>query len=1044
MTRPSGRRPSSGILGFFIDHPNAANLLMAMMILFGIVGALRMNTQFFPTVDVPRITVNIAWSGASARDVEANILDAVEPELRFLDGLDKITSYAREGAASITLEFVDGAEMQKALSDVETAVAGVTTLPEDSDDPLISRSIFYESVAKIALSGPFSEQALRVYAREIRDGLLDAGIDRVTFEGLRDREIHIDVSEHDLRRLGVSPGIIADRIGAAMRDMPSGTLEGDIEKQLRSADPPEEPAEIGAIEIVSGASGEKLLLRDIASVSTGFDEDEPIGFSGRNRAIELTVQRAETADTLATAEIFGAFMADIRERYPESLRIDVYDVRSDRLNERIMLLINNGLSGLVLVIIVLFLFLNARVAFWVAVGIPTALMATVGLMLVTGQTINMISLFAMIMMLGIIVDDAIVVGEETATLHRRYGNGARAAHEGARRMFWPVLAATLTTMAAFYPLFLVQDTVGQIMSALPFVVIVAVLASLLESFFILPGHLRHSLGTREPRISRFRQMLDGAFETFRERLHRPFVTLSYRWRYATVALAIASLIVTAGLVSGGRVGFQFFPSPESENLIGGIAFAAGTPQSDVAEAIVRIEDALYQAEIALTGGEEDLIVATYAVIGKQGFSRGMNLAQLEVQLTASEVRSVRTSDVVAEWRRQVPDIPGVERLTLSSRRGGPPGQDIEIQLTGADISQLKEAALEVRELLAVYPGVSSIGDDLPYGKPEIQFSLTPRGLAMGFTLESVSRQVRDAFEGAIARRFADGEDEVTVRVRRAQQVEGLAALSNLSLRAPGGENVPLGTVVTLEDLQGFSVIQRVDGETTVAVTADVDTDVVTPIEIVTALRDGPLDDLVGPLGIAYEFAGRDEERRESFADLQQGSLIALVAIYLILAWVFASYVLPVAVMLIIPFGFVGATIGHYVMGFPLTILSFMGLLGLSGILVNNSIILVKRIMERVDDGETIGEASVGGSCDRLRAVLLTSLTTIGGLIPLLMEESLQAQFLLPMAITLVFGLALATVFVLFLVPAFMGIGADIARAFRAIYGRPRQQIQPAE
>ncbi|MEO1200270.1 MAG: efflux RND transporter permease subunit [Pseudomonadota bacterium] len=1032
-----------GVVAFFAAHRNAANLLMVMMLLFGIVGVMRMNTQFFPSLEVPTVTISIAWSGASAEDVESNILDAVEPEVRFVDGLKEMISYAREGAGTIRLEFDQGTDMQRALADVETAVAGVTILPDGSEDPVVTGSTWYETVAKLALSGPFSEDALRAIARDIRDDLIDAGIDRVVMDGFRDREILIEVSETDLQRLGLSIDAVAGRVSQALRDSPSGTLDGPIERQLRSAEPPATPTDIAAIDVLSLNSGETVTLGEIAEVRTAYDDDAAIGYSGGTRAIELTIQRSRTADTLETAAIFNAYLEDLRVTLPETLDISVYEVAADRLSDRIFLLVENGLTGLALVVIVLFVFLNARVALWVAVGIPTAVMATLGLMWATGQTINMISLFALIMMLGIIVDDAIVVGEETATLYAKHGRALQAASNGAERMFWPVIAATLTTIAAFFPLFLVSDTVGQIMHALPFVVIVALIASVIESFFILPGHLHHSLDGAPPRETRFRRAVDSTFNAFRWGPHLWLARLSVRWRYAVVALTVASFLIALGMVTSGRVGFQFFPSPESENVRAGISFAAGTPRTEVEAAILQIEAALADAEAELTNGtDERLVTATYAVIGQLGFSRGMNLAEINVQLTSSEVRTIRTSDIVTAWRAAAPDLPGVDRLTIATRRGGPPGRDVDIRLTGAEPEVLKQAALVVRDLLATYPGISGIADDLPFGKPEVLLSLTPRGSALGFTLEDVGRQVRSAFDGAIAHRFADGEDEVVVRVERVQSAPGLAGLLDLTLVSPDGIQVPITSIVSLTERQGFSAIQRFDGKTTVSVTADVDTDIATPVEMVAALQAGPLAETLRPFGVEFTFSGRDEERREAFGDLQTGALIALAVIFLILAWVFASYSLPLAVISIIPFGFVGAVLGHWLMGFPLTILSMMGLLGLSGILVNDSIILVKRMCDRMDEGEDVYEAAAHASCDRLRAVLLTSLTTIGGLGPLMFEQSLQAQFLLPMAITLVFGLAVATLFVLFLVPAIVGIGADIRRLARLLYGP--LPLQPAE
>ncbi len=1036
---------TSAPIRFFVRHRNASNLLMAMMVLFGIVSVFRLNTQLFPTTDIPRISVTIAWPGASAEDVEKNILHAVEPELRYLDDIEKVTSYAREGAGSITLEFAMGADMQKALSEVESAVSGVTTLPEDIETPVIRRTIWYEGVANISLSGPFSETALKTYAKEIRDGLLAAGIDKVDLVGFRKPEVWIDVPERELRRLGVTLSDIATRVSAATQDRPSGTLEGAVEKQLRSLGDGTTAEEIGAIETVSRETGEKVLLREIATVHDAFERDQTTGYSGGNRAIELQVERSTTADTLATAKILDAYLEAIRPTLPPTLQLEVYDIRAASLVDRINLLVKNGLSGLVLVVIILFLFLNARIAFWVAVGVPTAMMATLGFMWVTGQSINMISLFALIMCLGIVVDDAIVVGEHTATRYAMGDDPVQAAERGTGQMMWPVIASVLTTQVAFFPLTMIRDVIGQIMTALPQVVIAVLTASLIECLFILPGHLRHSLTSMRAEPGRFRRWFDSGFGRLRDGPFRAFVALSFRWRYTTVALSLASLVVAIGVIAGGRVGFQFFPTAEPENITASLTFAAGTPEEVVIAGVAGVEAALREAERAIAPEGERLIVATFASIGRSGFSRGMNFAEVDAQLTVSENRTVRSGDIVNAWRKAIPKIPGLETATVTGRRGGPPGRDLDIRLTGAPTDVLKEAALEIRELVSGYPGVGAVDDDLPYGKPEIVMTLTPRGAALGFTAESVGQQVRNAFEGAIARRVPAGDEEVTVRVRRVQAVPGLAALGNLSLRAPSGEFVPLSEIVDLTEKQGYAIIQRIDGETAVSVTADVDQDVTTNVELVAALDAGPLVAITSKYGIRYKFSGREEERAKSFEDLIFGAYISLGAIYLILAWVFASYGRPLAVMMIIPFGLTGAVLGHMAMGSPLTILSLMGLLGLSGILVNDSIILVSRLDERLGEGESISEAAVGASCDRLRAVLLTSLTTIGGLVPLLFETSLQAQFLIPMAATLVFGLAVATSFVLFLVPAIIGIGDDISRlgaAYMRLGRRPA--ATPAE
>jgi len=1024
-----------GILGFFVVHRNAANLLMGMLIVAGIYALSQLNTQFFPRTEIPTISIAIAWPGASAEDVEGNIVEAIEPEVRFLDGVDKVQSYAREGIATIVVEFEGNADMQKAQSDIEQAVASVTTLPQDSERAVISRAIFYESVAALAISGPFTEGALRAYAKDIRDVLLNSGVDRVVMKGVRDPELIVEISETNLRRLDLTVGDVADRIRQVSQDLPSGTLEGAQEKQLRSIGLATDATALGTIELKSLPGGEKVRLQDVADIRDGFDDSQPTGLRNGQLAMQLDIQRAMTADTLEVQDNVEKALEGLRPTLPPTLKLEVFNVQADLVVDRIMLLVKNGVGGLLLVLAILFIFLNARVAFWVSAGIPVAMMATLAVMLFTGQSINMISLFALIMTIGIIVDDAIVVGEHATTLREQGHPPAVAAYLGGKRMFGPVFAAILTTVAAFAPILLIGDIIGQILAAMPLVVMAVMVASLIECFLVLPGHMHHALEGAVTQ-SRFHRWFNGHFARFRDRTFERIVTTAYDMRYTTLSVAVAALVICIGLMQTGRVGFQFFPSPEGETVDATVVFAPGTPREVTQKAIEQIDAALRRAEVTLAGEAGALVQMAYGTIGETGGSfsatSGDNRGSLQAELVASERRTVRTREVIDAWRAELPVIPGVERIALKERRGGPPGRDLDVRLTGGDPRQLKAAALEVRDLLATFDGVSDVEDDLPYGKQELILEVNPRGAALGFTTESVGRQVRNSFEGAISKRFARDDEEVTVRVQL-PDAEKSRALEDLFLRTTNGREVPLTEVVNIREQSGFSRLRREDGQRFVSIAAEVDATVADSNAIVRALPEAGLADIASRYNLDYEFAGRAEEQLEAFADLGAGSLIMLVSIYIILAWVFASYARPIVVMAIIPFGLVGAVIGHLAMGFDLTILSFVALLGLAGILVNDSIILVSQIDNRLDDGEDVREAVIGGAKDRLRAVLLTSLTTVGGLLPLLFETSLQAQFLLPMAITLAWGLATATFLVLLVVPAILGIQEDA----RALFGRKR-------
>lgn len=1119
---------SRGFLELIVRHANAANLIMVVMVLFGAYGLAKLNTQFFPTIKIDLITVSISWSGASAEDVEANILEVIEPELRFVDGLDQITSYAREGSGSVVMYFHHGTNMQQALADVEQAVAGVTTLPLGSETPVITAPTFTDSVATLAVRGPFSEQALKVFARQIRDDLLSRGIDKVDLYGYRSPEYLVEIPERELRRLGLTISDVAGQIAGNTVDVPAGNLDGAVERQIRALAEDRSPESIGRIDVQALATGEKTSVDDIGTVVRAFNESEHQGFSDGARAIRIQIMRSEGTDTLKAARVVEDYLTEITPQLPQSLEILKYDVLADAVKERIALLVQNGLFGLILVVAVLFVFLNARIAIWVAAGIPVAMMATLGMMWIMGLSIDMFSMFALILMLGVIVDNAIVVGEHTATRYSMGDGPSEAAINGATTMLAPVTAASLTTIAAFLPILLIGDVLGQIMSTLTIVVVAVVIASLIECFCILPGHLSQALRSRpgwnwwrvvivalvpafflsalvtqpdmsvppflddlyDPmsalkavtgpgvyemilisvfftaalglesfllfmrrarqdtvraeRPSRFRRGFDTGFAWVRDFPFRKVVTVAVNWRYITLAIALAAMVLAVGLVRGGRVGFTFFPSPESETLTASIFFHAGIPEADAINAIMRIEDSLDAVEADLTRETgERLFESTYATLGVAGENQGGNVANISVQLTLSEARTVRTPEIVRAWQDVVPDIAGISRVAIAERRGGPPGRDLDIRLTGAPLAQLKAAAEDLQQELSGFPGTSAVEDDLPYGKPELLVELTPRGRALGFTVESAASQIRDAFEGNIARRFAEGDEEVSVRVRQVFDAQGTAALRQLSLRTQEGEFVPLTEVANLTDAQGFSVILRRDGATVVTVVADVDSEVTSSNQIIEDLQQTFLPQLAQKYGLDYSFAGRAEEQANAFSELLTGVLMAVAGIYIILAAIFASYSRPLVVMSIIPFGVVGAVGGHFLMGFDMTMLSMIGLLGLAGILVNNSIILVARFEERRKQGEELTVAAISASCDRLRAVLLTSMTTIGGLLPLMFETSLQAQFLLPMAITIVFGLATATALVLVLVPALLKIGDDISGMIQMRRQHDRQQSSAA-
>jgi multidrug efflux pump subunit AcrB len=1027
--------PRGGLIDIFARHPTAANLLMVLMIILGLFAYSRLNTQFFPNFGIDVISVSIEWPGASAEDVDSNVIQAIEPEVRYLDAVKQVRSSSLEGHATLLVEFEPGSDMQVALSDVETAVGQVTTLPENSERPVIRRLVRYDNITRLLISGPYGEAALKAQAKTIREDLLAAGIDKVDLIGVRDEEIWIEIEPATLRRLDLTLGDIAARIAETSQDMPSGDTSGGAERQIRSIGLMKSADALGDVEIRALANGEKIYLRDIATLSERFDDGGVTVRQGGQSAIEIHVQRALNADALTLADTVDDYLVGLGERLPDNISVVQYDVAADLIRSRLNLLLYNGAGGLVLVVVILFVFLNMRVAFWVAVGIPVSLLATMVAMLATGQSINMVSLFGLIMALGIIVDDAIVVGEHAEARFRAGMAPLDAAEAGAKRMAAPVLCASLTTIAAFVPLLVISDIIGEIISAIPFVVIAVIIASLVESFLILPGHLRGALGHVGDTPSRPRQWFNDHFDSFRDGTFRRLVSVSLRWRYVTVATALAAFILCIGLVVGGRIGFVFFPSPEVDWVYANVEMVAGTPRGDTEAMIDELERSLKATEAALTGGDGELVNLS---VGKIGSSVGRGVVGIPgdhmggviVELVPTDERHVASPDFIAAWRAEVAALPGLETLTIVAARGGPPGREIDVRLSGSDAASLKAAASEVKGLLARYPGVSDIEDDLPFGKQETILEVNTRGRAMGFNTQIVGRQVRNAFEGAIAKRFPRGDEEVLVRVQYPRSAVGATALDNLYLRGPTGAEVPLGDVVDRRDSRGFARIKRENGSRQVSVIAEIDKQVTSNDEILTALERDGLADIARRHNVTASFAGKSEEQATTLGDMRAGAMVGLAAIYLILAWVFASYTRPLVVMSVIPLGFVGAAIGHLFMGYDLTVLSLIALIGLSGIVVNDSIILVTSIDGRLRAGEALMDAITAGSQDRLRAVILTSATTIGGLTPLMFETSLQAQFLMPMAITITFGLAVATLLVLIVVPALIAIQGDFGRIIK--------------
>ena len=1039
---PPGR--SAGLIAVFAGHPVACNLLMAIMILAGAWALSRLNTQFFPTFDIEFITVTVKWTGASAEDVEAAVTEPMERELVGLDTVREMTSTSSRGSSVISLEYEEGTDMDVALDQVKERVASIRNLPGAADEPVIKRIINYEAVARLLVTGR-EGQNLRPIVRAIERELLDRGIAKVQILGLPAEEIAIQVPSAALRELDMSLADVARRVAATSVDLPAGSVGRDeTAKQLRTLDQQRDEAGFERLALRSGDDGRFLALGDVATVERRARKGEiHTRFQSRS-SVTLLLSRAETSDSLESARIFHEWLDGRRGGWPPGVEVVPYDESWELIRDRTMLLLKNGAGGLFLVVAVLYLFLNARVAFWVAVGIPVSFMAALGVLYGLGGSINMVSLFALIMAFGIIVDDAIVVGEDALTKRQAGGAPLVTARDAAHRMLAPVLASSLTTVAAFVPLMLVSGIIGKILFDIPLVVICVIIASLIESFLILPGHLHHTFRrSAASRASAFRRWFDDAFGRFRDRTFRRLVTGAVRRPWTTLSFALAAMLLTVGLLRGDRLAFNFFPTPEGQILFASVSFAAGTAPERVERFVDHLERTLDETEAHF--GEElvDLAVARLGQqerASRQQGSRGDQFASLRVQLVEPDGRETRNTEFIAEWRERIVLAPGLESLSLTEVRAGPPGRDVEVSLTGNDAGALKAAALELASVLVTVPGVSGIEDDMPFGQEQFIVRLTPQASALGLTVSDVGEQLRSAYDGRVAQIFQHEGEEIEVRVVLPDRERNdIASLDNLSVALPGGGVMPLRTAVDIDTRRGFDILRHVNGRLAVTVSADVDPAVTNANDVVADLSAGPLAAIADRHGIDWSFKGRQEDQAETLADMAWGAGLAMALIYLVLAFVFASYGWPLVVMSVIPFGLVGAIFGHWVMGIDLTILSLFGFFGLSGIVVNNSIILVSFYKEMKRRGYPWRNSVVDAACFRLRAVLLTSLTTIGGLTPLMFETSVQAQFLIPMAVSIAFGLAFATFLVLLLVPALLTVHESVATRFET----PAAQVAPA-
>ncbi len=1007
------------IIRSFVRHPIAPNLAMMVMIIAGIWASSQLTRQLLPAFQLNIIEVSVQWPGAAAEDVEQSVTNPIEAALQGLNEVSSISSNSRPGESRVTLEYAESADMGSALDQVKDAVSLVRNLPENADDAQVSQVSRSEPVTKLTVAGPVLSE-LRTIVKRFEREMRAIGLSRITITGLPEEEISIEVSAEQLAELNLSAADIASLVRSFSQDVPAGTLgQSDVARQLRSLDKARSVDDFNSLPIVADQNGRLLTLGNIATINRQPRPEQTEIFLNGMPAVEIQIRRSEDQDAIDVATTIYKWAEGARASVPPNVDILFYDEPWRLVDERIELMLSNALSGLLLVGLALYLFLNVRVAFWVAVGIPVAVLVALAALYLLGGTINMITLFAMIMAFGIIVDDAIIVGEEAVTQFQNGASPTKAAENAAFKMLAPVAAASLTTICAFLPLLTLDGIAGTILLPIPLIVICVVIASFIECFIVLPGHLRHSLeGVATHKVSKFRRRFDAAFNNFREVRFRGWLTWSINNRHTTISIAIASLILGISLLISGRIGFSFFPQPDGTTITANARFVAGSPSYRIDDFLIEAKRTLREAE-SETG--ENIINLVLTKVGKDSRGpKGSHLGHLIVEVLPSDERVTTNAEFIRIWRSKIDMAAGMESFLITSSTVGPDGSAIEVQLIGNDPIILKNAALEFQQALQEYPGVGGIRDDTTFGKEQLIYQLSPTGKAIGLTGQSLGAQLRSSFQGELVQIFQDDGNEIEVRVRLKQsESNSLRALESLPIVVSESDSATLSDVATLSYQRGFDSLRHSDGLLGVTVVADVDRKVANANQVRDSIIRNVLPAIAQKYDVGYQLGGEAKDQGNQLSDLAVALPLSLLLIYIIVAWVFSSYAWPLAVMCVIPFGLSGALFGHWIMGVDLTMLSIFGIFGLSGIVINDSIILVMRFKEQREAGMKAAEAAVDAGIRRLRAVLLTSITTVVGIAPLLFEQATQAQFLKPMIVSLSFGLMFATLIVLFLLPAFL-------------------------
>ncbi len=1026
----------------------AANLLMMILIVGGLVMAFSIKQEVFPEIELDMVFVSVAYPGAGPEEVEDGIILKIEDSLSSVNGIKEIRSVAAEGVGSVTAEVLPGEDIDIVLQDIKAEVDRITNLPEDAERPVVSKSARRREVVSAVVYGDASERSLREQAESIRDELLDMpNITQVELRGVRPYEISIEINEATLSRHSLTLGSIAERIREVSIDLPAGAVKstgGEI--LIRTKGKRYTAEDYEDVTIVERADGTDLKVGDIADVRDTFRDTGEISlFDGKPSAM-ISVYRVGDQKPLQISKTVIDYVEKKRESMPDSIDIAIWNDFTEIYQSRLNLLLRNAVIALILISIVLGLFLQIRLAMWVMLGIPISFLGAIFFMPSLGVSINMLSLFAFILALGIVVDDAIVVGENVYT-HRGMGKKyIDASIDGTIEVARPVIFSVLTTVAAFLPLIYISGMMGKFIRVIPMVVIPILLLSLVESLLILPAHLSLGKTTRSKGgisafIERIRERFSGWMNNFISGTYKRQLSFCIKHRYATFAVAIALFLFTLGIVGGGIIKFSFMPRVDGDVIFISLRMPIGTPveiTEDAQKHILQISTEVIENYDSAYEDGKSVLRHIYSLVGgsitagptSDSVASGSHRADVILLLTESEKRGIPSHEISGKIRKAVGTVPGADSLSFDSSLVHF-GANIDVQLAHENPDMLEAASEKIKSVLADYPGVDDIEDNYSRGKRELKLRLKPEARLMGISERDLGRQIRSAFFGAEALRIQRGRNEVKVMVRYPEaDRRSMTNLESMRIRTPDGREIPLTQAAHIDEGRGFTEINRADRKRITNITASVDDKVANAGEIRFDLKTTLLNDLRNDFpGLTYDMEGEEKERNESMSSMRKGFLLALFLMYTLLAVPFRSYFQPLIIMASIPFGFVGAVAGHLIMGKSLSLLSLFGMVALTGVVVNDSLLMISFINQKKEELGDVFEAVIVAAQRRFRPIILTSLTTSFGLTPIILEKSIQAQFLIPMAISLGFGILFATFITLLLVPSLYVIFEDIKKYF---------------